>query len=205
MTDRPICRRAKVQRLIADGKIDMLPKGPVEGRLSVRPSGNVAVVASMRHLLCQAAESMSEPLVFQFAYASSLNASRVDDPMEMLREIVDASCRNNARSGITGYLIFDGSAFVQILEGDQLSVLATYVRIERDPRHRDVTIIGSQHVAKRRFGSWGMDGYLRSLQQDHIFRDHGFVGQMDWTKLSISAAVELASALQCVHTISRPS
>ncbi|MBX9907574.1 MAG: BLUF domain-containing protein [Beijerinckiaceae bacterium] len=148
---------------------------------------------------------MSEPLIFQLAYASALSASKIDDPMQTLREILDASRRNNARSGITGYLIFDGAAFVQILEGDQLAVLATYVRIERDPRHRDVRIIGSQRVAKRRFGSWWMDGYLRSPRQDHIFRDHGFVGQMDWTRLSISAAIELAGALQGVDNISRPS
>ncbi|MDP3254397.1 BLUF domain-containing protein [Bosea sp. (in: a-proteobacteria)] len=148
---------------------------------------------------------MAEPRIFQLAYTSSFKGSRVTSPHGALCDILSASRRNNDRSGITGYLIFDGTTFVQILEGDQLAVLATYVRIEKDPRHCNVTMIGSQEAAERSFSAWGMDGYLYSTDQDDIVRDHVFTGKMDWSAISIAGVVELARALQKVDRAYLPS
>ena len=46
-----------------------------------------------------------------------------------MREILSASQRNNSRDGITGFLIFDKTWFVQILEGERAQVTETYTRI----------------------------------------------------------------------------
>ena len=79
-----------------------------------------------------------------------------------LREIVSASQRNNSRDGITGFLIFDKTWFIQILEGDQSQVSTTYTRIARDPRHTTATIMDARNVQGRSFPNWTMGGAMRT-------------------------------------------
>jgi len=68
----------------------------------------------------------------------------------------------NARLEITGLLLYspgtDGYAgtFVQALEGNKDVLQAVFSRIEKDPRHRDVTVIRREAVFSRRFPDWTM-------------------------------------------------
>ena len=70
--------------------------------------------------------------------------------------ILAVSRRNNARVGVTGALIFNRSTFGQVLEGPEAAVEETYVRIEADPRHRDVEVLDLRSVEERAFGDWSM-------------------------------------------------
>lgn len=45
---------------------------------------------------------------------------------------------------------------MQILEGSEDAVRATYDRIERDPRHRDAAILLQGATAERDFADWSM-------------------------------------------------
>jgi hypothetical protein len=53
-------------------------------------------------------------------------------------------------------LVSGGRRFLQVLEGPDQAVLATYARIQGDPRHRAFVLITCQGVAERAFGDWSM-------------------------------------------------
>jgi hypothetical protein len=57
-----------------------------------------------------------------------------DSQEKQLREILDASKRNNADLGITGMLVHGGGMFLQVLEGPDNNVLRIYSKILDDPR-----------------------------------------------------------------------
>lgn len=64
--------------------------------------------------------------------------------------------RCNARDGVTGALICRREVFLQLLEGPEREVLATFARIGRDDRHMDVALHLSAPASERMFGDWAM-------------------------------------------------
>jgi hypothetical protein len=101
--------------------------------------------------------------IYQLVYRSIYRSGRIDNSLQALRDIVKSSRRNNASLFITGYLMFDGSIFLQILEGLRADVITTFAKIETDPRHRDAVIMQSVAVEKRDFSEWDMGGVLRTV------------------------------------------
>lgn len=105
-----------------------------------------------------------------------------------LAKILEVSVSRNAAHGISGALMFNDGRFAQILEGDRDAVKAAYESIRHDPRHTEVTILSTQTLMVRRFGSWAMtfvgttpaareyyksfavntDTFLETLQQDRL-------------------------------------
>lgn len=100
--------------------------------------------------------------IYQLVYRSIYRSGRIDNMLQALREIVKSSSRNNAKLGITGYLVFDGDTFLQILEGPRTEVVSTFSRIENDLLHRDAVVIQSRTVEQRDFAAWAMGGVLRT-------------------------------------------
>ena len=64
--------------------------------------------------------------------------------------------KNNQGLGVTGILLYDAGAFLQVLEGHAAAVEALYHRIERDPRHKRVSKLLTLEIATRAFGEWSM-------------------------------------------------
>ncbi len=122
--------------------------------------------------------------------------------LAQLRNIVSVSQRNNQRDGVTGYLIFDKTWFLQILEGEQGTVIGTYRRIEKDARHGTVTLMQTRPIAARQFPNWTMGGSMRSLEVQEIYLRHGIGGAIDPTKLKGAAVLDLALELQA-HELSK--
>ncbi len=91
--------------------------------------------------------------MLQIAYISTAR-DNVSQPL--LDSILSVSRRNNATAGITGLLVSGGRRFLQVLEGPDQAVLATYARIQGDPRHRGFVLITCQGVSERAFGEWSM-------------------------------------------------
>jgi hypothetical protein len=91
--------------------------------------------------------------MFQLAYISSSK-----DPVDqiLLDQILSVSRRNNERVGVSGLLVSGGRRFLQVLEGPEQAVLATYTRIQRDDRHRAFVILSATPVQERAFGDWSM-------------------------------------------------
>jgi blue light- and temperature-responsive anti-repressor len=73
-----------------------------------------------------------------------------------VRQILDASQRNNRKVGVTGALMFNGGAFAQVLEGPRAGVEETFERIQRDERHGDVTVLQCGPAEARGFPDWSM-------------------------------------------------
>ena len=74
--------------------------------------------------------------------------------------IVRVSRDYNSRAGITGYLAYDGEAFLQVIEGPDAAVDSLYDRILDDPRHHQIVLLADGPVRTRAFADWAM-GYRR--------------------------------------------
>lgn len=75
---------------------------------------------------------------------------------ETLADILRISRRNNIAADVSGLLIVGGRRFLQALEGPNDAVLATYTRIQRDPRHYACVQLVSEAIEKRQFPAWSM-------------------------------------------------
>lgn len=84
----------------------------------------------------------------------------IDLPQEAaLREvnrILETAQANNAKTDVTGALLFNDGSFAQILEGPGDAVEDLFDRIQIDERHRDVTVLETDWVEERMFPNWSM-------------------------------------------------
>jgi Sensors of blue-light using FAD len=76
----------------------------------------------------------------------------------LLTGILFDARRCNTRDGITGALICRDDLFLQLLEGPEKAVEATYARICADDRHIEVRRLTRRMIADdaRMFGAWAM-------------------------------------------------
>jgi len=127
-------------------------------------------------------------LIYCSRFAPGLGASE-------LQAIVSESRKNNPARGITGVLCYGPGVFLQCLEGSREAVNDLYVRIARDPRNRDVTLLEYDDIAERVFGEWSM-AYVRA--EDLSDGPAGFFGdrrRFDPFALSAGAALLFVRSL----------
>ena len=74
----------------------------------------------------------------------------------MLDGILLQARRNNARDGLTGALVVRGDLYLQLLEGPDAAIAATFTRIGRDNRHLAVRLLTHTPVTRRMFPDWTM-------------------------------------------------
>ena len=75
-----------------------------------------------------------------------------DELVELLR----VSRRNNEAAGLSGMLLYSSQSFLQVLEGDQEALEATYARIGVDPRHANLRKLLDADVPRPLFPDWTM-------------------------------------------------
>jgi hypothetical protein len=63
----------------------------------------------------------------------------------------------NALEGISGLLIFNGTHFLQIIEGAPEAIDELVERLRRDPRHGSIEIRDQREIAERNFPDWSME------------------------------------------------
>ena len=63
----------------------------------------------------------------------------------------------NALEGVTGLLIFNGTHFLQIIEGAPEAIDDLLDRLRRDPRHSGVEVRDDGAVDNRSFPDWSME------------------------------------------------
>lgn len=95
---------------------------------------------------------MSEPC-YQVVYLSRAR-HRMSD--EELNELCHRSVQNNKRDAITGLLAYDGTRFLQAIEGPEAKIEALLGRICDDIRHDSIDIVARKSVPAREFGNWSM-------------------------------------------------
>jgi len=89
---------------------------------------------------------------FQVVYASQ--PFGYDEAM--LNGILADARRCNERDGITGSLICRADLYLQLLEGPEDLVTATFARIARDDRHTTIRRLLAGPAAQRIFPNWAM-------------------------------------------------
>jgi len=74
-----------------------------------------------------------------------------------LADIHHSARHLNALDGITGLLVFDGTRFLQIVEGAEEAVDTLVERLRSDRRHSAFEIRDERVVAERSFPGWSME------------------------------------------------
>lgn len=93
-----------------------------------------------------------EPLwrtVYTSQCARPWQASELDELEQFCR-------RRNRERAVTGLLLFDGTSFIQLLEGPEVMVRVTMERIEQDRRHCALHVSMDQAAPTRQFARWAM-------------------------------------------------
>ena len=74
-----------------------------------------------------------------------------------LEDIHHAAIELNALDGVTGMLVFNGTHFLQIIEGAQSAIDELVERLRRDQRHSGLEIRDERRIEARSFPGWSME------------------------------------------------
>jgi hypothetical protein len=88
--------------------------------------------------------------------------ARLDLAAEDLEAIHRSAREINALEGISGLLIFNGTHFLQVIEGAPQAIDELVERLRRDPRHSALEIRDEREIAERSFPDWSMEMVLVS-------------------------------------------
>ena len=83
--------------------------------------------------------------------------ARLDLEASDLESIHRSALELNALDGITGLLVFNGTHFLQIVEGAQNAIDDLVERLRRDPRHSGIEIRDQRGIDERSFPDWSME------------------------------------------------
>ena len=91
--------------------------------------------------------------MIRLTYAST--ATQEWSPEDLL-ELLKQARTNNGAKNITGILLYSKGTFFQVLEGEEATVESVYSLIEKDPRHKNCTLIEKLNITERAFPYWSM-------------------------------------------------
>lgn len=74
-----------------------------------------------------------------------------------LEDIHRTAREQNALEGITGLLVFNGTHFLQIVEGAEDAIEDLVQKLRRDPRHSGFEIRDRRKIDARSFPDWSME------------------------------------------------
>ena len=83
--------------------------------------------------------------------------ARLDLGPDDLEAIHRTARELNALDGITGLLVFNGTHFLQIVEGSQPAIDDLLSRLRRDTRHTGIEVRDERSVSARSFPDWSME------------------------------------------------
>ena len=73
-----------------------------------------------------------------------------------IKRILATAHAFNPSVGITGALVFTGTHFAQVIEGEEAAVSGLIASIARDNRHAHLNIVTRDPLTTRRFPDWSM-------------------------------------------------
>ncbi|GAB2779677.1 hypothetical protein HNQ93_001464 [Hymenobacter luteus] len=88
-------------------------------------------------------------LIYQSEVVAPLSEAELGRLLEQCRH-------HNQAASITGILLFDGSRFLQVLEGPPKAVADVFSRIHADCRHTAVQVLADGPIAHRQFAGWAI-------------------------------------------------
>jgi hypothetical protein len=115
---------------------------------------------------------------------------------EAINDILEVSRRYNAEQGISGLLLFNGTYFLQCLEGGRSAVNETYQRIMRDRRHRRPVLLAYEEIAQRDFADWAMAYVPWTKEIRRVITAFSVHDDFDPYLMSAQSAIGLLRALR---------
>lgn len=118
---------------------------------------------------------------------------------ERLQQLVADAMLFNESVDVTGVLLFDGTRFLQYLEGPESGVSAAYTRILAADSHNGLVELNRGRVGRRQFPHWRM----HSVRVDELAL--GKIAISDWTGFvrSASALAPGTSALDRLQSVAQ--
>lgn len=92
-------------------------------------------------------------MIHQLVYLSFSSSPVTKNSIE---EILKKAEVNNPKLDLTGILICNSNVFMQLLEGTKENIMKLMDKVEKDPRHDQVTIVHEGDVDERFFPDWSM-------------------------------------------------
>ena len=83
--------------------------------------------------------------------------ARLDLQTSDLEDIHRTAREANTLEGITGLLVFNGTHFLQIIEGSESAIEELVERLRKDPRHTGFEVRDKRKVDTRSFPDWSME------------------------------------------------
>ena len=83
--------------------------------------------------------------------------AKLDLSADDLHDIHRTARELNSIDGITGLLVFNGTHFLQIIEGAEAAIDDLVARLRRDPRHSGLEVRDERKVEARSFPDWSME------------------------------------------------
>ena len=83
--------------------------------------------------------------------------AKLDLDADDLNDIHRIARHLNSLDGITGLLVFNGTHFLQIIEGAEPAIDDLLARLRRDPRHSGLEVRDERMVEARSFPDWSME------------------------------------------------
>ncbi len=96
----------------------------------------------------------------------SLLPRAAEDATGDVAELLRVARINNAQTGVTGVLLFDGKNFLQAIEGGIDDVEVLFENIACDLRHEEIELIEFKPIAARDYRSFPM-AYVEGLAAEH--------------------------------------
>jgi hypothetical protein len=93
----------------------------------------------------------------QLTSVTYTSLARLDLQPSDLEDIHRTARDQNALEGITGLLVFNGTHFLQIIEGSEKAIEELIERLRKDPRHTGFEIRDRRKVDARSFPRWSME------------------------------------------------
>ncbi len=128
----------------------------------------------------------------RLVYYSERNMSVALD----IAQLIAACHKNNSKTTVTGMLHFNGTHFIQVLEGGRADVSFTYHRIAGDPRHQKILLLSCMDVRERLFPGWSMG--LHEGMTDHtrqIYLRYFATEKVDPLQVSVESLLDVMQDL----------
>nr|WP_254698735.1 BLUF domain-containing protein [Stenotrophomonas maltophilia] len=169
-----------------------------KGHATVRRSLHTDLTArTIRVAMVERSATTGGAMPFRaIAYVSEASRNLTE---QRLQQLVAEAVQFNESVDVTGTLLFDGSRFLQYLEGPEAGIKAAYMRILGASSHSGIVELNRGRVGRRQFPHWRM----RSVRVDELAL--GKIAISDWTGFvrSASALDSGKSALDRLLSVSQ--
>lgn len=111
---------------------------------------------------------MKQRIFFHIYLSVAVNTFTPDELVTLLTK----SQSKNSKVSVTGLLVHQSGQFMQLLEGSEDLVRKVLIKIEADPRHKDIRTLLEGFTDERQFSEWSMG--FRDLNSPEVRTLPGF-------------------------------